>query len=250
MQTHRFYLPPGQCRGERLELRDDEAHHASHVLRLKRDDEAVALDGTGNEYRCRVESVARRSVVLRVIRKASKLPPTCSITLLVGVPKGKIIENIIQKSVELGANRIVPLLTARVVSQLHDDDAEHKRQKWQQVAVEAIKQCGAAWLPKIEAPVTIDQFLSRRETFDLGLVGSLQQERRHPREVFETFRSAHGQPPKSAALWIGPEGDFTEAELKTIQDAGAQPITLGDLTLRVETAAIYCLSIVNYELSR
>ena len=74
--------------------------------------------------------------------------PACAITLLVAVPKGKIIEAIIQKAVELGAHRIVPLLTERVVTHLDDEGAEHKREKWQQVAIEAIKQCGAAWLPQ------------------------------------------------------------------------------------------------------
>ena len=101
------------------------------------------------------------------------------------IPKGKIIEGIIQKSVELGAQRIVPLLTERVVTQLDDEGAENKREKWQQVAIEAIKQCGAAWLPKIETPVTIAQFMARKEKFDLSLVGSLQNERRHPREIFQ-----------------------------------------------------------------
>src|SRR4029077_14709073 len=92
--------------------------------------------------------------------KSAPVPP-CSITLLVAVPKGKIIESVIQKSVELGARRIVPLLSERVVTQLDDADAENKRGKWQNVAIEAIKQCGAVWLPKVEAPVTIEQFLGR-----------------------------------------------------------------------------------------
>ena len=84
---------------------------------------------------------------------------------------------------------------------------------------------------------------------NLALVGSLQTERRHPRECFQEFETKHGRLPRSAGVWIGPEGDFTLDELKAIQAGGALPITLGNLTLRVETAAIYCLSILNYELS-
>ena len=125
----------------------------------------------------------------------------------------------------------------------------NKRDKWQNVAIEAIKQCGAAWLPKVEAPVTIEQFLARKEKFDLSLVGSLQKERRHPREVLREFEKNHGCLPQSVGVWIGPEGDFTLDELKTIQNSGALPISLGNLVLRVETAAIYCLSILNYELN-
>src|SRR5208282_2342024 len=79
----------------------------------------------------------------------------------VAVPKGKIIEDIIQKSVELGAHRIAPLLTERVTTHLDAEAAADKRDKWQHVAIEAIKQCGAVWLPQIETPVTIAQFLAR-----------------------------------------------------------------------------------------
>ena len=264
---HRFYLPPekvGQAgslsspaeKSGRLEacstLRLDgrEAHHALHVLRLERGDAVTVLDGAGNEFFCAVESSARDSLALAVKEKKITPPLPCALTLLQAVPKGKIIESIIQKSVELGARRIVPILSERVVTQLDGDEAEKKRDKWQQVAVEAIKQCGAAWLPHVDSPVTPAEFIARAEKFDLLLVGSLQSERRHPREVLREFETRHGRPPQSAGIWIGPEGDFTADELKAIQAAGAQPISLGQLVLRVETAAIYCLSFLNYELNQ
>jgi 16S rRNA (uracil1498-N3)-methyltransferase len=246
---HRFYLPPEHCAGEMLRLDGREAHHALHVLRLKRGELVTVLDGVGNEFLCAVENSSRHAVTLSVSLKNFTPPLPCSITLLQAVPKGKIIESVIQKAVELGARRIVPLLTERVVTQLDDRDAADKRTKWQQVAIEAIKQCGAAWLPEIEAPMTIEQFLARKEKFDLSLVGSLQGERRHPRECLSGFQAKHGRLPQSVGVWIGPEGDFTPEELEAIQAAGAAPISLGRLVLRVETAAIYCLSILNYELN-
>ena len=272
---HRFYLPPGHCAGDALRLEGREAHHALHVLRLKRGELVAVLDGVGNEFLCAVETSSRNAVTLSVSLKNFTPPPPCSITLLVAVPRGKIIESIIQKAVELGARQIVPLLTERVATHLDDEDAENKRDKWQQVAIEAVKQCGAAWLPKVEAPVTIEKFLAPhrsggRQTaglvgenkkygslpkaatmdFELALVGSLQKERRHPHEVLRGFETKHGRLPQSVGVWIGPEGDFTLAELNAIQAAGALPVSLGRLVLRVETAAIYCLSILNYELSR
>jgi 16S rRNA (uracil1498-N3)-methyltransferase len=246
---NRFYLPPGHCAGDALRLDGREAHHALHVLRLKRGELVAVLDGVGNEFLCAVENSSRHAVTLSVSLKNFTPPLPCSITLLQAVPKGKIIESIIQKAVELGARRIVPLLTEHVVTRLDDRDAADKRTKWQQVAIEAIKQCGAAWLPKIEAPMTIEQFLVRQETFDLALVGSLQKERRHPRECFQEFQTKHKRLPQNIGVWIGPEGDFTPEELEAIQAAGALPISLGRLVLRVETAAIYCLSILNYELN-
>jgi 16S rRNA (uracil1498-N3)-methyltransferase len=247
---HRFYLPPESCRGPALRLDGREAHHALHVLRLKHGDRVTVLDGAGRIYLCDVESAAKDSLALTVRETKSTPAPPCPITLLVAVPKGKIIEDIIEKAVELGAQRIVPLLTERVITQLDKAGAESKREKWQQVAVEAIKQCGAVWLPQVERPQTISEFLAQGEKIELSFVGSLQTERRHPREWIRDFQTAHGRLPHNAGVWIGPEGDFTLAELQTIEASGAKPITLGELTLRVETAAIYCLSFLNYELRR
>jgi 16S rRNA (uracil1498-N3)-methyltransferase len=245
---HRFYLPPERCADATLRLDGREAHHALHVLRLERGELITVLDGIGNEFLCAVKNSSRDAVTLSVSLKNFTPPLPCSITLLQAVPKGKIIESIIQKAVELGARRIVPLLTEHVVTHLGEKDRADKRDKWQQVAIESIKQCGAAWLPKIEMPMTPAQFLTRKEKFDLSLVGSLQSDRRHPRERLGGFQAKHGRLPQSVGVWIGPEGDFTLDELKAIQTSGALPISLGRLVLRVETAAIYCLSILNYEL--
>jgi 16S rRNA (uracil1498-N3)-methyltransferase len=247
---HRFYLPPEDCRGQWLQLTGREAHHGLHVLRLKRGDRVTVLDGTGHTMQCDVENTAKDSLALAVRQTESTPALPCPFTLLVALPKGKIIEDIIEKSVELGVQRVVPLLTERVVLQLDAAGALAKREKWQQVAVEAIKQCGAAWLPRVEPPQTIQEFLAHGERMELMLVGSLQTERRHPRDWILEFQQQRGRLPQSAGVWIGPEGDFTPAEIQTIESAGAKPVTLGSLTLRVETAAIYGLVILNYELRR
>jgi 16S rRNA (uracil1498-N3)-methyltransferase len=245
---HRFYLPPNECKTGSLTLTGREAHHAARVLRVRRGDEVVVLDGAGSEFFCYVEDTSHESVHLVVAKKnlIPRLP--YQITLLQAVPKGKIIESIIQKAVELGVHRVVPLLTERVATRLEGDSAAHKAEKLQQAAIEAIKQCGAAWLPKIETPLTPKEFLARGETFDLPLIASLQPGSRHAREYFQAFQNEHGRKPESVCVWVGPEGDFTADEVRAIQSGGALPITLGRLVLRVETAAVYCLSILNHEL--
>lgn len=245
---HRFHLPPDQCRGPTLVLRGGEAHHASRVLRIQLNERITVLDGAGKVCLCEVRDVSRQAVELGIIERKTIPPLPCQLTLLQAIPKGKILESIIEKATELGVHRIVPLLTERVTTRLDDDSAAEKSAKWQRVAIEAIKQCGAAWLPKVEAPVALEEFLARNETFDLALVGALQGNARPPQEYLREFERAHGRPPKHVAIWIGPEGDLTLAELQAIQRAGAKPITLGKLVLRVETAAIYCLSFLHYEL--
>jgi len=245
---HRFHLPPEHCHGPMLRLAGSEAHHATRVLRVERGDRVTVLDGAGQEFQCEVAGADKHEVQLRVLEKRSHPSPPFQITLFQAIPKGKIIESIIEKAAELGVHRIVPLLTARVVARLDGLAAAVKGEKWQQVAVEVIKQCGAAWLPKVEAPTTLKEFLERRETFDLALVGSLQGDARHPGQFLREFRTQPASQPRRVAVWIGPEGDFTGEELLAIQSAGAKAITLGRLVLRVETAAIYCLALLNYEL--
>jgi 16S rRNA (uracil1498-N3)-methyltransferase len=246
---HRFYLSPTEARVKPLTLAGREAHHALRVLRLGRGDEVTVLDGVGHEFRCTIDNFDRDKVQL-ALRETKTIPaPPCPITLLQAVPKGKIIESIIQKATELGVARIVPLLTERVVMDLDDKQAARKGEKWQQVAVEAIKQCGAAWLPRVEAPVTLKEFLARAEKFELPIIASLQPGAQHPRQYFEKFEAQHGRKPQSACVWIGPEGDFAAEEVAAIISAGALPITLGQLVLRVETASTYCLSVLNHELS-
>ena len=169
--------------------------------------------------------------------------------LLQALPKGKLLEAIIQKATELGVFRIVPLLSERVVAKLDSREAQHKAEKWRAVAIESIKQCGSGWLPQIEPPMTPQQFLARKgEKFDLALLASLQSDAKHPRECFRNLLGEQRSRPKSVCIWIGPEGDFSPAESAAIKSGGALPITLGPLVLRTETAAIYCLSILNYEL--
>lgn len=247
---HRFYLPPNECSGQTLVLRSQEAHHALHVLRIQRGEYVIVLDGAGVEYACRVEVVNRAELRLSVTEKKTIPPPDCALTLLQAIPKGKHLDDIIQKATELGVSRIVPLLSERVTIRLDADEAARKTEKWQHVAIEAIKQCGAAWMPKVEAPTDLKNCLSRVEKFEMPLVASLQAGSRHPREYFREFEAANGCKPKSACIWIGPEGDFTREEVAAIESSGARPITLGPLVLRVETAATYCLSILNYELGK
>jgi 16S rRNA (uracil1498-N3)-methyltransferase len=208
----------------------------------------TVLNGSGSEFLCAVENFDRDKVQLSVLETKTAPVRRCPVTLLQAVPKGKIIESIIQKATELGAARIVPLLTDRVVTELNDKHAQRKVEKWQHVAIEAIKQCGAPWLPRVEQPMTPAEFLTRKEEFELPLLASLHPGAQHPRIYFRQFESKHGRRPTSACVWVGPEGDFTPDEAAAITSDGTLPITLGQLVLRVETAATYCLSVLNYEI--
>lgn len=247
---HRFYIPPDLCQGDLVALPKAEAHHALHVLRLRNGDPVTVLDGAGTQLDGVLVDAHRDMGRVEVRGRTIARKPAAEITLLQALPKGKLIESIIEKATELGVSRIIPLITERVVSRFSPEEALEKAAKWQAVAVAAIKQCGAPWLPRVETPLSLAASLARRESFDLPLVGALHPDALHPGGCFRAYRQAHaGRGPGSVAIYIGPEGDFTPAELDQVRAAGAQPITLGPLVLRSETAAIYSLSVIRYELA-
>jgi 16S rRNA (uracil1498-N3)-methyltransferase len=244
---HRFYLPPAACQSPTLSLTKAEAHHALHVLRVRIPEPAVVLDGAGNEYRCAVTGTGRNHVTLAIRERLAHAQPAPGLTLVQAVTKSRSMESIVQKATELGAQRIVPLITERSVPQYGAADAARKAERWRDIAIEALKQCATPWLPTIDPPLALREFLARHEPFELMLLASLEPGAQPTRTVLAGERLRQPGGPATVAVWIGPEGDFSAGEAEAIRAAGARPITLGPLTLRSETAAIYCLSVLRYE---
>ncbi|HRJ73693.1 MAG TPA: 16S rRNA (uracil(1498)-N(3))-methyltransferase, partial [Terrimicrobiaceae bacterium] len=240
---HRFYLPPPDWNASSPALDPAESHHALDVLRLRVGDRLTVFDGAGGEAGAQIAAVDGRRAHLKILHQAKTQPLPCAITLAQAVPKGKNMDFIIQKSVELGAARVAPLLSDRTVVQLDPGEAGRKRDKWREIALEACKQCGQNRLPEILSPQTPKAFLESAERQDLLLIASLQPDAR----TIKTVLSGHPRP-ASVCVMVGPEGDFTPAELSLAKSHGFQPVTLGPIILRTETAALYCLSVLAHEL--
>jgi 16S rRNA (uracil1498-N3)-methyltransferase len=264
---HRFYIAPEAWNPDHLNLTGGEAHHARDVLRLKPGEKAVLFNGRGREITAELIEAADHELRFRKLTETESPPLKCRITLGQAIPKGKSMDLILQKAVELGVAEICPLLSNRTVVDLAPEAATQKKTKWQQVAIEAAKQCGQNWLPKVNLPQTLKDFFGgvavvvsttelkdRRLTqpplrhFDLQLIGSLQPDAQHLKKILSHYVEEHKSPPTSVLMLVGPEGDFTPAELSLAKSQGCLPITLGPIILRVETAAIYCLSVLSYEL--
>lgn len=245
---HRFYIAPENWRPDALVLSEGEAHHCLHVLRLNRGDKVVLFNGLGREVTAEIASIDKSGVRFNKLHEAQTPPLRCRITLGQAIPKGKNMDLIVQKAVEIGAAEIVPILSDRTVVRLDEESAGSKQAKWQTVAIEAAKQCGQNWLPRVETPQSLAQFFGEHRGFDLQLIGSLQSDADHLKKILSEYCAEHGGRPVSVLMLVGPEGDFTPAELSLARSQGCRPITLGPIVLRVETAAIYCLSILSYEL--
>ena len=245
---HRFYIPPEEWQPDGLVLTGAEAHHARNVLRLEPPTKVVVFNGQGREITAEIISTESAEIRLRKLSEAETPPLRCRITLGQAIPKGKNMDLIVQKAVEIGAAEIVPLLSDRTVVRLDEESAASKQTKWQTAAIEAAKQCGQNWLPQVQTPKTLAQFFAEHRRFDLQLIGSLQSDALHLKKILAEYSREHGDRPASVLMLVGPEGDFTPAELSLARSHGCQPITLGPVVLRVETASIYCLSILSYEL--
>jgi 16S rRNA (uracil1498-N3)-methyltransferase len=243
---HRHFVTPAQLNAAVLTLTHAEAHHLRNVLRVRLDETVELCDGAGGTVLCRIAQLGRQGLTLEQLAPPMRRPPpACRLTLCACVCKR--LDWTIEKAVELGAARIVPALSARAVIRLDDaQDREAKRARWERVALDAARQCAATRLPEIVAPLPLPQALERHLAGCRPLlVAALVTAARPLRAVLASWRAA--PLPTEAALAIGPEGDFTAAELETLRAAGGVFVSLGRHVLRAETAALYGLSLLNAE---
>jgi 16S rRNA (uracil1498-N3)-methyltransferase len=182
---HRFYISPENWNRGALALTGSEAHHARDVLRMKGGEKLVLFNGQGREITAEIVDLTGDEIGLRKLHEAKTPPLRCRIVLAQAIPKGKNMELILQKAVEIGAAEIVPLISDRTVVQVDSESAAQKQSKWQQIAIEAAKQSGQNWLPRVHAPKKLAEFFSAAavESFDLRLIGSLQPDAQHFKRV-------------------------------------------------------------------
>ena len=244
---HRHFLPTARLHQPRIELTRDESRHLQTVLRLQSGDDVELFDGAGTTVAACVAAAGHRGLELEPAAAPVRHPaPACRLVLFACVSKGRRMDWTVEKAVELGVARIVPVIAARSVVRLHDDaEADDKAGRWQRVAVETARQCGAVWLPQLDAPVPFADACTLVREHAPVFVAALAPGARPVREVLAERRS--GPPPATAGWFVGPEGDFSPDELRQAVAAGAISVTLGRRVLRTETAAIWGLCVLGAE---
>ena len=240
-------LPEGA--GEVL-IRGEDVNHIRNVLRMKPGEELLVSDGFGRDVLCEIAEIRKDEILARIRPEAvagTELP--VFVTLYQGLPKSDKMEWIIQKCVELGVSRIVPVETARCVVRLDAKKAASRQERWQKIAESAAKQSRRSRIPEIGPMMSLPRALE--DSKDCGIRVIPYENCEGPetlREMFSALRKCAGEPGAAAAVYIGPEGGFELAEVEQARESGVTPITLGRRILRTETAGMALLAAMMLQL--
>lgn len=235
---HRFYAAEPIRADRPVALTEEDTRHAMQVLRLKAGDQAELFSG-GERWLCTAEHVSSGEVLFRPDALLPSTEPAHAFTLYQGLPKADKMEWIVQKAVELGASRIVPVMMARSVVRLDERDAGKKRTRWQRIAHEACKQSGRCVEPVVADPLTVTALARELRQLDAAAV---PWEESHGATLRDFAAANPGA--ERIGIVIGPEGGIEPQEIDTLREAGCCPVTLGPRILRTETAGLASLSVL------
>lgn len=243
---NRFFVDdPGAFSDRSVVITGEDVNHVKNVLRLKENDELIVSDGRGRDYHCRISGITNEEVVADICDICDNFSElSTEITLFQGFPKGDKMELIIQKTVELGVTRIVPVMTKRTVVKLDDKKAKKKTERYNMIAESAAKQSGRGMIPEVTMPVSFAEAVSMAEKLDMNIIPYEEAEGvEYSRNIIKSIKGK-----KSLGIFIGPEGGFAREEVEKALDAGVSAITLGHRILRTETAGMAVISIIMFEL--
>lgn len=237
-----FLFPEARVEADALTLDPRESHHLVRVFRARVGETVEVLDGQGRRYLGRLAGADAKAARIGIESVEDEPEPMPRVTLLQSVPKGKTMDLILRMATEIGAARIQPVFTEQGDVQIKGERLGNKMDKWCLTMIEACKQCGLAFLPELDAPVSLREWLSAHPAPENGLrvVASLEDGSRPLREVLEGAAGVKG-----IVVAVGPEGDFTAGEYAALAESGFRPVRLGANVLRAETAAAYILSVVD-----
>lgn len=246
---NRFFIDSNYVGSSHTEIIDrDDVHHISHVLRLKKGDKIVVCDSKGFDYTCEISEIEKDSILLYIADKQKGgREPDVRISLYQGIPKQGKFELIVQKSVELGVEKIIPVFMERSVVK-ETPRFTKKIERFNTVAKEAAKQCQRSFVPTVSEAADFRQILKDFKEFDIVVFPYEEEESFTIRDYLEQIKKNTVDSVRDVALVIGPEGGFSKEEASALIEKGIRPVSLGKTVLRTETAAIAALSMLIYGL--
>lgn len=238
----KFFVDKSKIYDNHIEITDTDAGHIAAVLRGRIGDEIIVCDGMGTDYICTLSEVSKKMVKAQIKESLkNENEPSVKITLYQGLPKSDKMELVIQKCVETGVDRIVPVKTDFTVVNLKGKE-EKKVLRWNKISESAAKQCQRGKIPEVSEIMTFDEAIKDALKLDGAIIPYEKETKRSIREA------AKGYTGKSIGVFIGPEGGFSEQEIKKALEADILSVTLGKRILRTETAGLVTSVILLYEL--
>lgn len=237
-----FFTEPENVKGETIVLTED-AMHIKKVLRMNPGDEVLVFDGTGKEYVAVLEEIETSGVNCRILSESfSDSEPKIKVTVFQGIPKSDKMEQIIQKCVELGVHKIVPVKTSRCVAKVKDSE---KIKRWNKISREAVKQCGRGLIPEVTEPVDFKTAVECLKKTDIPVMPYEVMGHEGKRGLKELLSEKSGA--ESIGIIIGPEGGFSDEEASYAISEGVCAVGLGKRILRTETVSSAMLAVIMYE---
>lgn len=243
---HHFFVKPSQIEGNKIMITGNDVRHMFSVLRMTIGAEISVSDGiTPREYRCIIEEIADTGITCRLIFiKEENLELSSKVYLFQGLPKADKMELIIQKAVELGVYEIIPIATERSVVKLNEKREQAKIVRWQGIAEAAAKQCKRGIIPVVKEVMSYQEAVDCAGAMDVKIIPyEMAEGMPETRKIISNLTAG-----QRIAVFIGPEGGFTEKEIMIAQKAHIIPVTMGKRILRTETAGLIMLGWIMYQL--
>ncbi|TCS94771.1 16S rRNA (uracil(1498)-N(3))-methyltransferase [Hazenella coriacea] len=233
----RYFIQPSQIENKIIRLTEDVAHHLTHVLRSRLDDQLICCDGLGSDYITKIIEISKGTVLCEILEtRPSQGEPLTQVTIAQSFPKGDKWEWILQKGTEIGAVRFLPFQSERTVVKIDARKAVKKQERWERIVQEAAEQAHRGRVPEVGAVLSWKDLLREIRSSSTSWI------------AYEKGGEALSEEIASSSddilLIIGPEGGFSESEVQEAIEAGAKPITLGKRILRTETAPLAALSCI------
>lgn len=236
----RLLVKASLLNNSKIEL-DGEFHHKlSKVLGLRKGEKVELIDGKGSVYETVIEEISKTKTSLKALNKKYIEKRGTEIILVQAIAKGERFDLIIQKATELGVSKIIPVITSRTIVKIPKEKVDSKVERWREIARHAIEQSGQAWLPEIDAPQTLESFLSSPPKSDLKILFFEAEKEKKLREIWPS------KPPSSVITLIGPEGGFDAQEVMQAEGAGFISVSLGQNILRTDTVPMVVLSLIQF----
>lgn len=242
---YHFFVKQEQIGPDVITVTGPDVNHIKNVLRMRPGEKVLISNGGDRDYLCEIASVTGEAVTASILseeKEGTELP--VKIWLFQGLPKGDKMELIIQKAVELGVYRVVPVETRRTVVKLDSKKEEARVRRWNAVSESAAKQSKRIVIPEVSGVMTFKEALAFTEGFDKKMIPF-----EHAEGMKETKEFIAGvEPGMNVAVFIGPEGGFEDEEIALAETYGVKPVTLGRRILRTETAGMAILAVLMFQM--